>query len=257
MLASIVLQLLSILLATATGPPSGTRNRPPPALEARRGGPVTSGHFPRGRRHAGGQTRRSPPRTAPGGEPIDARKDYGCAGDGKADDTACLQLALDAGGTEGRRVHIPGGTYIVSESLLLKGSNGTWAAEQWNKSFEPFTVSGDGRYVTFIQAAPAGNWSGDNRAVLFFPTCCGALPQSGSGWYISDISVDANKVADYGILAPAVYSSLFQRLYVLQAMVVGVHVGWGWDNMIEDSEFELNNIGLVLNNAVNNVANFY
>jgi hypothetical protein len=58
-----------------------------------------------------------------GGKPIDVRIDFGCKGDAVADDTACLQAALDAGGIQGRRVYIPAGTYSVSEPLLLKGSN--------------------------------------------------------------------------------------------------------------------------------------
>ena len=190
-----------------------------------------------------------------GGKPIDARVDYGCVGDGHADDTACLQAALDAGGVQGRRVYIPGGAYAVSEPLLLKGSNSTWANQQWNATFGPIPVSGDGTGQTIIRAAASGKWGGesDRIAVLFFPTCCGALPQSGGGWHLADLSVDANNTVDYGILAPAVYSSSFQRIGVTGALVCGMHIGWGWCNMIEDSTFELNYIGLVLNNAVNNV----
>ena len=91
-----------------------------------------------------------------GGKPIDARVDYGCVGDGHADDTACLQAALDAGGVQGRRVYIPGGTYAVSEPLLLKGSNSTWANQQWNATFGPIPVSGDGTGQTIIRAAASG-----------------------------------------------------------------------------------------------------
>ena len=32
-----------------------------------------------------------------------------------------------------------------------------------------------------------------------------------------------------------------------------MHIGWGWCNRVEDCEFELNYIGLVLTNANNNV----
>ena len=152
-------------------------------------------------------------------------------------------------------MYIPGGTYAVSEPLLLKGSNSTWANQQWNATFGPIPVSGDGTGQTIIRAAASGKWGGesDRIAVLFFPTCCGALPQSGGGWHLADLSVDANNTVDYGILAPAVYSSSFQRIGVTGALVCGMHIGWGWCNMIEDSTFELNYIGLVLNNAVNNV----
>ena len=55
------------------------------------------------------------------------------------------------------------------------------------------------------------------------------------------------------VLAPAVQESQFQRLYILDALVAGMHIGWGWSNRIEDCEFELNYIGLVLTNANNNV----
>jgi hypothetical protein len=186
-----------------------------------------------------------------GGEPIDARKDFGCKGDGVADDTACLQAALDAGGIQRRRVHIPGGVYLVSSSLLIKGSN----SSMYNESYNHEPIAGDGKTSTTIQAINNSNWgpTSNNLAVIFFPTCCGALPQSGAGFHLSDITVDANLVADYGILAPAVQESLFQRLYIVNALVAGMHIGWGWCNRVEDCEFELNYIGLVLTNANNNV----
>ena len=129
-----------------------------------------------------------------GGEPIDARKDFGCKGDGVADDTACLQAALDAGGIQRRKIYIPGGTYLVSRSLLIKGSN----SSMYNESYSHEPITGDGKMSTHIQAINNSNWgpNTDNLAVILFPSCCGALPQSGAGFYLSDLTVDANHVAD-------------------------------------------------------------
>lgn len=39
----------------------------------------------------------------------------------------------------------------------------------------------------------------------------------------------------------------------MNALVAGMHIGWGYTNRVEDCEFELNYIGLVLTNANNNV----
>jgi hypothetical protein len=130
---------------------------------------------------------------ATGGEPIDARKDFGCKGDGVADDTACLQAALDAGGIQRRKIYIPGGTYLVSSSLLVKGSN----SSMYNESYNHEPITGDGKMSTFIQAMKNSNWgpTSDNLAVILFPSCCGALPQSGSAFQLSDLTVDANNVA--------------------------------------------------------------
>ena len=130
---------------------------------------------------------------ATGGEPIDARKGFGCKGDGVADDTACLQAALDAGGIQRRKIYIPGGTYLVSSSLLVKGSNSSMYKESYNH--EP--IAGDGKMSTFIKAINNSNWgpTSDNLAVILFPSCCGALPQSGAAFQLSGLTVDANNMA--------------------------------------------------------------
>lgn len=169
-----------------------------------------------------------------------------------ADDTACLQAALDAGATQNRQIHIPAGTYMVSQSLLIKGSNSSTSTPYYHAP-----VFGDGKSSSILKASPSGRWTtatnSSNLAVLLFPSCCGALPQSGSGFYVRDLSIQANSVVDYGVLAPAVQSSLFQRLYVTGARVGGGSIGWGWCNMVEDCEFESNYIGLIIKNADNNV----
>ena len=121
-----------------------------------------------------------------------------------------------------RQIHVPAGTYIVSKSLLIKGSN----QSSFTKTYYHAPIFGDGMSVSIIKASPSGSWTtatnSSNLAVVFFPSCCGALPQSGGGFYIRDLNIQANSAADYGVLAPAVQSSVFRRLYITGARVGGL-----------------------------------
>ncbi|MET0261339.1 MAG: glycosyl hydrolase family 28-related protein [Rariglobus sp.] len=55
---------------------------------------------------------------------FDARTDFGAIGDGKADDTAALQAAIDAARAHGNNAmaYIPKGSYRLTRSLRLEGS---------------------------------------------------------------------------------------------------------------------------------------
>jgi Pectate lyase superfamily protein len=65
---------------------------------------------------------------------IDLRREFGAKGDGKADDTAALQRAIEAscgsGGTS-RVLFIPDGTYRVTETLVVRTRSGPWI---WGES---------------------------------------------------------------------------------------------------------------------------
>jgi hypothetical protein len=164
------------------------------------------------------------------------RKDFGCKGNGIADDTQCLQNAINAGTKNRRHVHVPGGIYLVTRSLLIYGSN---------QSMLPYEavsldMTGDGKQNSIIQAWAPGTYHAPNMVpnvtaaywgnitssatgnlgVFEYPTCCGGDPSYGSGFHLADMTVDANNVADYGILAPAVAQSTFERLCEYQLDLV-------------------------------------
>lgn len=61
---------------------------------------------------------------------LDAKRDFGANGDGKADDTDALQTGLDAScggkGKQSKVLFIPNGTYRMTRSLVVKSSVGPW-----------------------------------------------------------------------------------------------------------------------------------
>ena len=56
---------------------------------------------------------------------FDARRDFGAKGDGRTDDTAAIQKAIDAARTHGQDAiaYIPSGLYLVSDTLRVTGAN--------------------------------------------------------------------------------------------------------------------------------------
>jgi len=55
---------------------------------------------------------------------FDVRRDFGAAGDGKTDDTAAIQKAIDAARKHGRGglAYLPTGTYAITDTLRIGGS---------------------------------------------------------------------------------------------------------------------------------------
>ena len=66
-------------------------------------------------------------------------RDFGAAGDGRTDDTAAIQKALDAAGKIGARVDVPGGRYVVRghldipQAVTLRGTFEAPARTQSNE----------------------------------------------------------------------------------------------------------------------------
>ena len=62
---------------------------------------------------------------------LDAKRDFGAQGDGKADDTAALQAGLAASSSRGAEggtkiLFLPNGTYRVTSNLVVKAAVGPW-----------------------------------------------------------------------------------------------------------------------------------
>ncbi|QDL09332.1 hypothetical protein DP113_16680 [Brasilonema octagenarum UFV-E1] len=57
---------------------------------------------------------------------IDVMKDYGARGDGRTDDTTAIQSAISAAVGTKRIVYFPKGTYLVSNTISAKDTNGVW-----------------------------------------------------------------------------------------------------------------------------------
>ena len=56
---------------------------------------------------------------------LDAKRDFGAKGDGKTDDTAALQAAIDAARKRGKgaMAYLPAGSYVLKDTLKIAGAN--------------------------------------------------------------------------------------------------------------------------------------
>lgn len=93
---------------------------------------------------------------------FDARRDFGAKGDGKADDTAALQKAIDAAREAGKgaMAYLPTGRYIVSQSLRIGGRDYTFGGSGFRcglvwrgKAGEPIVEVADAQNVTLANLA--------------------------------------------------------------------------------------------------------
>lgn len=85
--------------------------------------------------------------------------DYGATGDGTTDDTAALQAALDAVPATGGSVYLPSGTYIVTESIVVKSNTllfGDGNASQIKSSQSAFVGTNAGNNCYLVKNE---NWS--------------------------------------------------------------------------------------------------
>ena len=173
--------------------------------------------------------------------------DFGCKGDGAADDWGCLQAGIDAAIRQGRRFRVPAGQYLVSQPLRIAGANATNATTGATEALTSLAMEGDGLAQTKIVA------STKMFAVIMYPTCCGDLAPTTTHQYIGKMVIDSNGTADYGIQGSAITGSLFEELYVVNSQVAGISLGFGYNNRIVNSELESNYMGVVVMNADNNV----
>ena len=84
---------------------------------------------------------------------------FGAVGDGRADDTAALQRAIDAAQRQGKQLFVPGGSYALSKPLLVHCCN-EWCQPQGPsptghhlaRNFSGLDMSGAGMYETHLFA---------------------------------------------------------------------------------------------------------
>lgn len=81
------------------------------------------------------------------GKILDARRDFRAKGDGRADDTAAIQAAIDAArqGGQGAIAYLPSGDYIVTKTLHITGAD--------------YSFGGSGTHTRLI-------WKGDESGTM-------------------------------------------------------------------------------------------
>lgn len=123
---------------------------------------------------------------------INVKTAYGAVGDGITDDTAALQAAITANVGNERTIYFPNGTYLVSNRLEWRRSNGEWAAA--------LTFQGQSRtgvVIKLMDAAPGFTDPAVPRAVIHTASQPGGPynATNGGGYnafnnHIADLTVD-------------------------------------------------------------------
>ena len=81
---------------------------------------------------------------------------------------------------------------------------------------------------------------------------CALLPAT-DHQQVSSLFLEANSLADYAVFAPGLARSRFRAVTANGALKVGMLLGYGWDNRVEDCRISSNAVGLEIFNAANNV----
>ncbi len=160
---------------------------------------------------------------------IDLRRDFGAAGDGKTDDTAALQAALDAAsnrrGKDGTKaLFVPNGTYLVKKTLVVEQRVGPWV----------FGQSRDGAVIRLADGA-------DTETTAVIRTHPSDTKASSADFFMRSfrnltIDVGDNPHAD-GIRWYGNNSSILQNVRVIGKGNVGVNSGFlgqNGPNLIQD-----------------------
>ena len=104
----------------------------------------------------------------------DLKKDFGAVGDGKADDTAALQKALDSVGTpelKRNAIWVPAGTYRITKTLVRTGVSGIFLIGEHP---DTTVIRWDGPAYGGEPRVPAWNsdewkaWDGHHPAEMFW-----------------------------------------------------------------------------------------
>jgi hypothetical protein len=132
--------------------------------------------------------------------------DFGAVFDGTADDSAALQLAINAAQSTGKPLLLPAGTAVIGTTLTVSS---------------PLTIRGCGRQASILQSK-----NGLNNYVITFN---GGAPGVGIvGAHLSDFRIAgnmANQTAGGGILANGAVHCSFERMHFTNCYDWGLKLG--------------------------------
>ncbi|MBW4446570.1 MAG: glycoside hydrolase family 55 protein [Spirirestis rafaelensis WJT71-NPBG6] len=130
---------------------------------------------------------------------INVKAKYGAKGDGVTDDTQAILKAIRENVGQNRIIYFPQGTYLVSDRLEWKNTNGKWQSQLW--------IQGQNRANTIIRLkdnAPGYNSTSNPRAVVYTASALYVEQANGGGKdypakgegnegfanYIEDLTID-------------------------------------------------------------------
>ena len=179
-------------------------------------------------------------------------RDFGAKGDGVTDDAPALQKAIDSAQLSRRKLALPAGVYLVNSTLKVH-YNGGPGTVQWHNCSFPFDdnlggpeycpaalhLVGDGGWglETIIKA---GKILADGALIdVGFGPAGPSVPRAGpsQGHEFHDFMLDAAGKAWHGLRAYAIIRSLVSGLRVEGAIHIGVELGYGFINRIENCNF--------------------
>ena len=172
--------------------------------------------------------------TLPAATPMLDVMQFGAAGDGRVDDAAALQAAIDYSQQHHRALFFPAGTYLISSTLTVRNSK-----EPLYSSWGSVRLLGEGNLGqqtvittnTTLTALLAFSGKGPQGAVWECEDCP-PLGNTTNGHSIEGIAFVANRLANFSVFGPAVCRSEFLRCSFDGARIAGLYIGWGWINTV-------------------------
>jgi hypothetical protein len=162
-------------------------------------------------------------------------KDFGATGNGTTDDTVAIQNAINAAQAKnGGIVLIPWGTYNISSTLLITGSNVILQG-----------YGGDGLHDGGTGAYPATKlvWTGSSYtgSMLAFYTIQGTGNSKINGVGLKNIYLDCSGLVAGGVSIISVNNGVFDHITILHPTFVGVQVtNYLAGQLAEASDSQLN-----------------
>ena len=141
--------------------------------------------------------------------PLNVR-DFGAVGDGIHDDAPAFQRAIDATQTHiqrplaaGNTLHVPAGIYSIHTELLVHNTHGVPRPAH-------LRIVGEGMTDTVIQAG--NQMDAVFRFVSLAPTGSKPDGNTSNSHQMEQLSIDANRMANYSMFGAAVTMSKFRRM---------------------------------------------